>query len=77
MLEQLLNALPEEVRIWVKERKPKTSAEAGQLADDYAQARRQSAAVQGGLQYVLQSFVWIVSDHTIHRTYTHTLMCTL
>ena len=43
ILEQLITALPEKVRIWVKERKPKTSVEAGQLADDYAQARRQTA----------------------------------
>ena len=41
VLEQLLNILPEDVRIWVKERKPKSSLEAGQLADDYVQARRQ------------------------------------
>ena len=39
VLEQLVSTLPENVRIWVKE--PKTSAEAGQLADDYAQARKQ------------------------------------
>ena len=37
--EQLLEALPTEVRIWVRERKPKTATEAGQLADDYVQAR--------------------------------------
>ena len=38
--EQLLNSLPERIRIWVKERKPKTSLEAGQLADDFVQARK-------------------------------------
>ena len=37
--EQLLAALPEDVRIWVTERKPKSSTEAGQLAEDYIQAR--------------------------------------
>ena len=42
VLEQLLNSLPENVRIWVMERKPKSSEEAGKLADDYAQARRQN-----------------------------------
>jgi len=42
VLEQLVSALPENVRIWVKERKPKTSAEAGQLVDDYAQAKKQN-----------------------------------
>jgi len=37
-----VNTLPDDVRVWVKERKPKTSMEAGQLADDYVQARKQS-----------------------------------
>ena len=35
--EQLLNTLPEEVRVWVRERKPKSCEEAGQLAEDYLQ----------------------------------------
>ena len=39
--EQLINTLPEEVRISVKERKPRTSLEAGQFADDYVLARWQ------------------------------------
>ena len=38
--EQVLRALPEGIRVWVHERKPKTAAEAGQLAEDYLQARR-------------------------------------
>ena len=37
--EQLLTTLPEDVRVWLTERKLKTAAEAGQLADDYLQAR--------------------------------------
>ena len=41
-LEQLVNTLPQDVRVWVKERKPKTSTEAGQLADDYIQVRKQN-----------------------------------
>ena len=44
ILEQLLNTLPDEVRIWVVERKPKSSLEAGQLADDYTQARKMNDA---------------------------------
>lgn len=44
ILEQLLNTLPDDVRIFVKERKPKTSAEAGRLADDYIAARKENAA---------------------------------
>ena len=38
-VEQYLRALPEGIRVWVGERKPKTAAEAGQLAEDYLQAR--------------------------------------
>ena len=34
VLEQLLYTLGPSVRVWVKERKPKTALEAGQLADD-------------------------------------------
>jgi len=32
--------LPEGVRVWVKERKPRTTQEAGRLAEDYCQARK-------------------------------------
>lgn len=42
VMEQLINMLPLDVRIFVKERKPKTSAEAARLADDYWQARKPS-----------------------------------
>ncbi len=42
VMEQFLNTLHPDTRIWVKERKPKTGAEAGQLADDHAQARKQA-----------------------------------
>ena len=38
-VEQLLNSMPVGLRIWVRERKPKTVAEAGRLADDYTEAR--------------------------------------
>ena len=47
VLEQLVNALPEEIRVWVKERKPKTSEEASELADDYVQARKQDKGALG------------------------------
>ena len=40
VIEQPLKTLPSEVRVWVHERKPKSSTEAGQLADDYVQARQ-------------------------------------
>lgn len=39
VMEQLINTLPEPVRIYVKEHKPKDSTQAGELADDYIQAR--------------------------------------
>ena len=42
ILEQLVYSLPQDVRVWVRERRTKTSAEASQLADDYIQARKQS-----------------------------------
>ena len=38
--EQVLNSLPPHLRIWARERKPKSGAEAGQLAEDYLQARK-------------------------------------
>ena len=44
--EQLLATLPDDVRVWVSERKPKTNAEAGQLAEDYLQARGSTEALK-------------------------------
>jgi len=38
--EQFAEVLPEEVRVWVKERKPRTTQEAGRLVEDYRQARK-------------------------------------
>ena len=40
VLEQLLETLPPELRVWVRERKPTTSAKAGQMAEDYLQATK-------------------------------------
>lgn len=45
--EQLLDMLPEDVRLQVYERKLKTSAEAGKLAEDYMQAREHSSSQLG------------------------------
>ena len=39
ILEQLLNSLPPELQVWIRERKPKTTKEAGVMADDYKLAR--------------------------------------
>ena len=38
--EQFLTTRPQELRVWVTDRKPKTSTEAGQMADEYVQARK-------------------------------------
>ncbi len=40
VLEQFVNTLPADVRVWVQEHKPNTSEVAAQLADDYLQARK-------------------------------------
>lgn len=51
-LEQLTSTLPQEVNIWVQEKKPKTAIEAGQLADEYMLVREQSMGLrQYGQQY--------------------------
>ena len=47
-MEQLLETLPTGPRIWLRERKPQTAAEAGQLADDYVQARGQGNSLHKG-----------------------------
>lgn len=46
VMEQFLNTLEPAARVWVKERQPGTSADAGKLADDYEQARKQADRVQ-------------------------------
>ena len=38
--ENVLNVLPRDVQVWVRERKPRTNEEAGHLAEDYIQARK-------------------------------------
>ena len=48
--EQFVELLPDEVRVWVKERKPKTSEEAGKLAEDYRQARKAELCASTSLQ---------------------------
>ena len=39
VMEQLLDTLPADLRVWVRERKPGSSTDAGKLAEDYLQAR--------------------------------------
>lgn len=43
VLEQFLRTLPEEVRVFVRERCPQTSTEASKFADDFLQARKEEA----------------------------------
>lgn len=45
VMEQFLNSLPKETRVWVSERKPESSIAAGQLADDFALARKSTRDV--------------------------------
>lgn len=44
-LEQFLNTLPLEKRLWVHEKKPKTCIEAGEIVDEYEQIRRKEPSV--------------------------------
>ena len=48
VMEQLVDMLPVDVRIFVRERKPKSSAEAAKLADDYWQARKPTFGKRAG-----------------------------
>ena len=45
-IEQFLNTLPPEKRIWLTEIKPRACVEAGELADEYEQAREQEPSGQ-------------------------------
>ena len=46
ILEQFLKTLPDDVRVFVKERHPTTSKEASKLSDDYVQAHKDGAESQ-------------------------------
>ena len=45
-IEQILNVLPTEKKLWVAERKPKSCIQAGELADEYEQVRRKDLPPQ-------------------------------
>ena len=47
MLEQFLAGVPEDLRIWLRERKPTSLCQAVTLADDHALARRSSQRNSG------------------------------
>ena len=40
VMEQLMESMPTDLKIWLKERKSKTTLEVGELADDYVTARK-------------------------------------
>ena len=46
-MEQLVNTMSTDLKVWVSERKPTTGGEAGGLADDYVRARQRDAGVKG------------------------------
>ena len=64
--EQPLNTLTPAIGVWVKERKPKTALEAGQLADDYMEARKQTIRMtnQGALRRRCTVLISVVA--TLH-----------
>ena len=49
VMEQLINMMPSDLRAWIRERRPKSTLEAGELADQYMQARG-SVCSKGGMQ---------------------------
>ena len=48
VMEQFLNSLTPDLRVWIRERKPETTSEAGELADQYEQARKSTLGVGSG-----------------------------
>ena len=47
VMEQLINMISSDLRVWIRERRPKSTLEAGELADQYMQARG-SVRSEGG-----------------------------
>ena len=43
VVEQLVDSMPRDLRIWIHDRKPATGEEAGKLADDYIHSRQQES----------------------------------
>ena len=43
MVEQFLDSMPRDLRIWIHGRKPAMGEEAGKLADDYIYSRQQES----------------------------------
>ena len=47
ILEQFLQCVPEDLAIWIKEKKPESLKQAAQFADDYMTARNQKVIAPG------------------------------
>ena len=47
-LEQFISGVPEDLRIWVRERKPESLCQAASLADDYALACKSNQKINLG-----------------------------
>ena len=50
VMEQLLHTLPSEIKVWVTERKPKTSTEAAEMAENYLYLRARKQQKDGRQQ---------------------------
>ena len=48
VMEQFLNTLPADLRLWIREQNPKAVADAAELADQFAQAHKQSQEERWG-----------------------------
>ena len=47
-IEQFISGVPEDLRIWLRERKPESLRQTASLADDYALARKSNLRVNPG-----------------------------
>ena len=45
VVEQLIETMPRDLKVWIRDRKPASGADAGKLADDYSRARQQELQV--------------------------------
>ena len=45
VVEQLIDTMPRDLKIWIRDRKPASGVDAGKLADDYSHARQQELQV--------------------------------
>lgn len=67
VMEQLLGSMPAELQVWIRERKPKSTREAGELTDDYVLARK-AANPAGGrdVTSVSRWGTWLETAQRMH-----------